>query len=201
MARAAGAHATNSTLIYHGRLWLAVPIWVVGALCFTVSVGCFFLGWFAVVSIGLSCLFAAYTCLTFGWGEAVTRVELRPDGFSVRLPRYRGYFPFWPAQRLSGQWTDVTELRRTWVDSRMLAVPLNYIAHTICTKAGRVMVVEMLPNGRSSNRRSPGPRMDLPKILDELARRSPVPQTDHGPVRGGGTVRNLLFGALPAELQ
>lgn len=201
MAPTSPARSIDSTLICRGRLWLAIMLWVFGAICFALVIATFFLGWFAVFSIGLSCLFASYVCLTFGYGEAVLRVELRPDGFSIRLPRYRGYYPFWPARRLSGRWQDVTELRRTWVTARMLVTPLTYIAHTIHTKTGGIMVFESLPLGKVENRRVPGRRLDVPHILDEFARRSPVPRTSHGPVNGGGTLRNLLLGTVPAELR
>ncbi len=194
MTQARTATPEGQIVRYRGRAWFAALLWLLGLICWAEAVGSIFLGWFGMLDLGLVCLIAGHTCFTFGWGEAVACVELRNDGFALRLPRYRGYFPFWPIQRLSGAWTDVVALRRTPVGARILWIRFDYVMHTIITKRGRIMLFEPLANDFFRNTRGTGLNLPAGDIADAFARRSRVAPTDCGQVWGGGLWRNLVFG-------
>jgi hypothetical protein len=92
--------------LYRGRWWAAAMLLLLAPLCFVIGLIPLMLpdAWLAMLLIGLPSLFCAWLCAVNGCGEAIARVEIREDGFSLRLPRYRGYLPRPPAQRLAAAW-------------------------------------------------------------------------------------------------
>ena len=180
--------------LFHGRRWLSVCLLAFAALCLALAVTTAFLGWFAALVMGLPALFAAYMCLAYGWGEWVARAELKDDRFLLRLPSYRGYFPFWPARRLEGKWSDVTGIGHCLVAATMLGVRFDYIAHRFETRAGSIVLLEMLANELSRDSRKSSLNLPVGAIAAEFARRAELVPTDPGRVRGGGLFRNILFG-------
>jgi hypothetical protein len=133
-------------------------------------------------------------CLTYGWGEAVARVELKNDGFSLRLPSYRGYFPFWPARRLEGKWPDVTGISHCHVAATMLGVRFDYVAHRFETRSGSIVLLEMLANELSHDSRRSSLNLPVGAIAAEFARNARLAPHDGGRVHGGGLWRNLFLG-------
>jgi len=182
--------------IFHGRKWLAAYEWVLGLLLVAVTVSDFLLGWPAVLLMGVPALGAAYACFTFGIGEAVARVELRGDGFALRLPRYRGYLPFLPVQRLDAKWTEVTALRRRYVRARIIGIRFDYIAHRIETRHGAIMLFEPLPNDFFRNTRGTGLNLPARQIAEEFSRRAGRFPHDDGEIWGGGLWRNMVLGGV-----
>lgn len=183
--------------LFRGRRWFAAYLWVLGLLCLVVGCGSVAIGWFAVVVMGVPALVAGYACLLIGWGEAVARIELRRDGFDLRLPRYRGYLPFWPARRLRAGWGEVTALRRRHVRARLLGLPFDYVAHTVETPGGRIMLFEPLPTDLFRNARGTGLNLPVPAIMAEFARRTGLAPSEQSASDGGGLWRTLTGRGFP----
>ena len=127
-------------------------------------------------------------------GEAIARIELRDDGFSLRLPGYRGYFPSWPIQRLEGEWSDVTRLARRRVHAGILGIRFDYIAHRVTTGNGSIVLFEPLPNDFSRNTRGAGLNLPVHEIAAAFSSRTGCPVRDEGEIQGGGLWRNLAYG-------
>ena len=180
--------------IFRGRIWFAAYLWILAAACLALTVTSLFLDWFAFLVVGLVALVSAYACLTIGWGEAIARIELRDDGFSLRLPGYRGYFPFWPARYLEGKWPDVTGLARRRVHAGILGIRFDYIAHRVTTGNGSIVLFEPLPNDFSRNTRSAGLNLPVHEIAAVFSSRTGCPLRDEGEIQGGGLWRNLAYG-------
>lgn len=187
----------HDVLVYRGRRWLALYLWLLGLLCATVGIASPAAGWFAVMVMAPITLVSGYVCLLIGWGEAVARVELRPDGFDLRLPRYRGYLPFWPARRLRAGWGEVTALRRRHVRARLLGLPFDYVAHTVETPGGRIMLFEPLPTDLFRNARGTGLNLPVPAIMAEFARRTGLAPSEQSAADGGGLWRTLAGRGFP----
>ena len=185
---------------FRGRRWLAAYLWVMALICLGLAGATVLLGWPGMLFMGLPALFAGYFCLTYGWGEAVARVELRADGFSLRLPDYRGYFPFWPAYRLEGKWPEVTAIRRCHVRAKCLGIRFDYVMHSFETRDGGIMLLEQLPNELSRDSRKSGLNLPAPAIAAEFARRAGLEARDDGEMWGGGLWRNLVSGG-PARTE
>jgi len=185
---------TDAVRIFHGRRWLGVYLWLFTALCLALTVSTFLLDGLAILFMGIPTLIAAYICLTYGWGEVIALVELRGDGFSLRLPSYRGYFPFWPARHLDGKWREITAIRRCHVDAKYFGIHYDYIAHRIVTQRGSILLLEPLPNDLSRDSRKSSFNLPVRVITDEFAQRAKLAPHDGGRVHGGGLWRNLFFG-------
>ena len=178
---------------YQGRRWLAVYVGVLAPCLIGVAAGTGMIddALFAFAVMGVPCLAAAYLCAMLAFGEAVTRIELRSDGISLRLPSLRGYMPFWPVQLLEARWSEVTALRRRTVRARMWGVSYDYVLHRIETKRGAALLFEALPDLWSNTR---GASLNLPvgEIVAAIAGHAGLREQDEGEVRGGGLFRNIL---------
>lgn len=186
--------ATDANRILHGRRWFGACLWVLALFSVALAVSTAQLDWLALLFMGVPALIAAYICLTYGWGEIIAKVELRGDGFSLRLPSYRGYFPFWPARRLEGKWSEVTAIRQCHVEARYFGIRYDYIAHRFETRHGKILLVEQLPNDLSRDARKSSFNLPVRAIAAEFARRAGLIPSHLGRVRGGGLFRNVLFG-------
>lgn len=186
--------AANAARVLHGRRWLGALLWLFASLCIVLAASTVLLGWSAVLFIGIPVLIAAFVCLTYGWGEVIALVELCNDGFSLRLPSYRGYFPFWPARRLKGEWTEVTAIRRCHVEAKYFGIRYDYIAHWIVTQRGSILLLEPLPNDLSRDSRKSSFNLPVRMITEEFAQHAELAPHDCGRVHGGGLWRNLFFG-------
>jgi hypothetical protein len=184
---------------FRGRRWFALYLLVLGLACLPLAAATPFIVWFAAPVMGLPLLASAYACLTIAWGEAVAYVELGAEGLSLRLPTYRGYFPFWPAQRLSGRWSDVTGLRRRRVRASIVSIRFDYVAHWIETRDGGAMLCEPLPNDFFRNTRGTGLNLPVHDIAEEFAWRTGIRPRSGDDARGGGLLRNLVFGGAGAR--
>jgi hypothetical protein len=147
MVKGMDARTIPLTAAYRGRRWFAAYLIVITLALLPLSVMTLFLDtpWLAFLVMGVPCLFSAGFCLATAFGEMVARIELREDGFSIRLPSYRGWLPFWPVQSLDAEWDSVTEIRSHTAHGRMLFVPFEYILHRIETQNGAIVLLEPLP--------------------------------------------------------
>lgn len=187
--------------VYRGRRLLAAYLLLLVPLCLAAAAFTLVLDdpWLAALLMGLPLLFSAYLCLTAGWAEAIAHVEIRKDGFTLVFPSYRGVIPFWPAQHLQAEWSDVGELHRRLVRGILLRSRYDYLAYRILTKRGDARVIEVLPN-----RLFPAPskgyhNIPVSEIMSVISRQSGRPIQDDGEIWGGTYWRNLILGA-PRDL-
>lgn len=186
--------ATGAAQVFHGRRWLGAYLWVLAVACFILAASTVLLGWLAVLFMGIPGLIATYICLAYGWGEIIARAELRDDGFSLRLPSYRGYFPFWPARYLEDKWSEITAIRQWHVEAKYFGIRYDHIAHRFQTRAKSILLLEPLPNDLSRDARKSSFNLPVHAIAAEFARRARIAPRDGGRIRGGGLWRNILFG-------
>lgn len=182
--------------VYRGRRWVAVWLLLLVPPCLFVAVLTFTLddAWLAVLLMGAPLTASAYLCAGAGWGEAIAHIELRDDGFSLVLPRYRGFFPAWPAQRLEAAWPEVKQLRRRIVRGNLAIFTFDYIRHVVVTDRGNAVLIEPWQTDFFGNPEGISQSIPAGKIMAEIARHTGlIPQND-SEVRGGGMLRNLLLG-------
>lgn len=186
---------SDGLVIYRGRLWLAIYLWILAPICFGLAIATIvFIGWVAFLVMGLVLLIVGWYLVLIGLGEAVARVELRPDGFRLRLPRYRGYLPFWPIQCLDAAWSDVTALHRRRVEARLFFARFDYVRDTIATRHGEAVLFEPLPNDFFANTRGTGQHLPVPEILQIFRARTGIVPGDDPSTNGGGLLSNMVFG-------
>ena len=182
--------------LYRGRWWAAAMLLLLAPLCFVAGLTPLLLPnvWIGMSLMGLPALFGAWLCAVSGWGEAIARVEIREDGFSLRLPRYRGYLPRSSAQRLAVTWPEVTRIRRTTVRGVAAIFRFDYVAWRIETKRGSAFLIEPLPNVLSAS--SKGVTFNIPagEVASLIVQHSGREPEDGDTVRGGGMLRNIFFG-------
>lgn len=188
--------STPPPLIYRGRRWIAALFLAMAPMCFAVAALTTTLddAWLAVLLMGLPLAVGGYLCMAFGWAEAVARVELGEAGLSLTLPRYRGFIPAWPAQKLTASWPEVRALRRQTVRGGIFVFDFDYIRRRIVADQGEAALIEPIQSKWTGDAR--GLRQSIPvgEIIAEIERRSGLASIDDGEVRGGGLVRNLLVG-------
>jgi len=134
-------------------------------------------------------------CLVVGWAEFVSRVDFREDGsFSIRLPRYRGFLPYFGIQRLDGTWKDVRQLRYRRVRSSLVYVGYDYVRHSIVTAQGSIMMLAFERGDLVRNTRSVSQNIPVAEAMGLFRTRTGLSPVEEPEVRGGGLLRNLLLG-------
>lgn len=188
------AAASRPPFIRHrGRRWLAVYLAAVALCLVTLAAATPLLDapLFAFVVVGIPALISAYGCAALAFAEAVARVELRSDGFTLRLPSYRGYFPSWPIQRLEASWAEVTCLSRLTVRARLITLPYDYVLHRIATERGQAILFAALP-GISRNTTGASANLPVGTIMQRITAQTGLMEQDCGSIWGGGIWHNLL---------
>lgn len=183
--------------VYRGRAWFATVLAVIAIWCIIWGFATLSLDdrWIAFLFMGIPLLITSYYVAWIAFAEAVAKVELRDDGFSLRLPRYRGYVPFWPVRRLDGQWRDVLELRRSTIKGHMLVVPFNYVLHRVVTTRGEAVLFEPLASELMRNSRGTGNNIPVNEVITIFMRRAGLAEADDGERWGGGFWQNLVLGS------
>lgn len=193
---------SSARVRFRGRLWLAIYLWIMFVALLALTGATFFLGWAAVPIMGIPCLLIAYICLTMGWGEAVARVDMDDQGISLRLPTYRGFWPFWPTQRLKAAWPEVREIRARSVSGRYFALPLNYVVYRIIAEHGEASFVTPAPGGAfMSNPRGSTQNLPVPDIVAAISAHTHHFVRNDGRTKGAGLVRSIFFGASEQPIQ
>lgn len=182
--------------IYRGRRWLAIFLFALALLSLIAAAATVMFDdpWFAVLVMGVPLVVSAHLCLTAGWGEIIARVEIDKDGFSLVLPRYRGFIPFWPAQRLDAKWTKVHQLRRRVVRTRLLIMQFDYYSYSIVTESGRATMIKFLPNWLFNTSTGTSQNIPVSEVIMQVVGRTGLALQDEGEVLGGGFFHNIFFG-------
>lgn len=191
------AAAADRRVVYRGRCWFAGYLLVMALLCLGVALMTFAIGWLAVIIIGLPLVVIAWCCLMLGFAEAVARAELGPEGFSLVLPRWRGYLPGWPIQRLAGRWDEVEDVSRLTVRAGMIGMRFDYARYTIRSARDEAVLLHPLA-GTVAYARKMSANIPVSRVVDEFVQRTGLAIRSDGEQRGGGFWRNLLFGFRPA---
>jgi hypothetical protein len=187
-------------VIYRGRRWFACCLVAMALFSLAAGLMTFRIDALAVIILGIPLIIIAWCCLMLGFAEAVARVELGPDGFLLVVPRWRGYLPCWPAQRLAGRWAAVEDLSRLTVRAEMIVTRFDYALYTIRTASGAAVLLHPLA-GDTAYARKMSANIPAGLVIDEFARRTGLTVRSDGEQQGGGFWRNLLFGSRPAPRQ
>ena len=194
-------HIEDAALVYRGRLWGAIFLFVVSLICagpvalfvFVVAAApepplLVLTGFCALITLPLLIV------LPFqAWAEAVSRVELGAAQFAFVQPDWRGLVPLPPARIVSGAWNSVRAIHRRPVRLRWgWIIPFGYDEYLISTDSGDVTMIEAW-RGASSGR----PSIPASEIADEVSRRSSVPIRTAPEINRGGFARAILSAPTP----
>lgn len=134
-------------IVLLGRRWFAGFLIAMAFALVLLAIGTLFLDqpWFAFIAMGSPALLSAAYCLSDAYGEFCARIELRNDGFSMRMPSYYGWLAKWPPQEMEAHWSDIIHIDSHVVHGRALLFPFDYVMHRIATRSSAILLIEALP--------------------------------------------------------
>jgi hypothetical protein len=134
-------------VVFRGRRWFAGFLIAMAFALMLLAIGTLFLDqpWFAFIVMGSPALLSTAYCLSDAYGEFSARIQLRNDGFSMRMPGYYGWLAKWPRQEMEAHWSDITHIDSHVVHGHMLLFPFDYVVHKIATRNSTILLVEALP--------------------------------------------------------
>lgn len=134
-------------IVFRGRRWFAGFLIAMAFALVLLAIGTLFLDqpWFAFIVMGSPALLSAAYCLSDAYGEFSACIELRNDGFFMRMPTYYGWLAKWPRQEMEAHWSDIIHIDSHVVHGRVLLFPFDYVVHRIATRSSAILLVEALP--------------------------------------------------------
>ncbi len=162
-----------------GSVWLARHNLWLDALIFLVFFGAG--GWLV--------FFAA----AFLFNATMTKIELGRDGAEMLLPNWRGPTPYVPYTRMKLPYKDIAAIETRGEIYKYYVLPIASRCLTLVRKDGRRFHIGYTRENASEN------AFPYDELAAELAKRTGLPITDAGRVKGGTRLRALLHDAPPHD--